>query len=475
MLLFSTVLDIKGSVTPDDLIRLVLEWNETAMYEENKVPGIDWQGEHDVRYGDGRLWLQFMEYPEEEILAVRHEKVKDEGVVWDSDFIADFKKQQIAVRLDRTYSEDALVMDAAFATPYFITLLIRHGFLKEDAGIEVLNRPVPVTAADTDLVRKAVEDPGSFRLPNVIVTKASDNTDPLDVRLLASRLKGAAHVLVEESCGLLAEVLGLEPGYENNGAVRIYYPADSMRRKIFHYRSMTGNDAWRLENVIRCVIQYGLSQKADPLMTWQGVSNHLLNSRLETQISKRIHAEAESRMAQDEVEQVYETFDEELRVLKEKVAELTKANEALVYENQGLRAKYASADAVPLICFGDEEEFYTGEIRDMVLSALESALSSTERPGRRGDVLQDILENNPCDHVVEERRSRIKTLFKGYKNFTGAMRQELESMGFEVTGDGKHYKITYRGDIRYTVTAAKTPSDVRSGINTAAQMNKMMF
>ncbi len=63
----------------------------------------------------------------------------------------------------------------------------------------------------------------------------------------------------------------------------------------------------------------------------------------------------------------------------------------------------------------------------------------------------------------------------GYKSFTGAMRQELESMGFEVTGDGKHYKITYRGDTRYTVTAAKTPSDVRSGMNTASQMNKVMF
>jgi hypothetical protein len=295
------------------------------------------------------------------------------------------------------------------------------------------------------------------------------------VKILASRLKGAAHVLVEECHGLCTDILGIPEGYENNGAVRIYYPADSVRRKIFHYRSMTGDDAWRLENVIRSVIQYSISQKADPLMTWQGVSNHLLNSQLETQISKRISAESESRMAQEEMTQVYETFDEDLRILQEKVAELTRANEALQYENQGLRAKYAENDETPMLYYGDEKEFFTGEIRDMVLGAVEDALNATEKSTRRADVLEDILNANPCGHLTDERKQRIKTLFKGYKNFTGMMQQELEKMGFEVTGDGKHYKISYKGETRYTVTAAKTPSDVRSGINCAAQLNKMMF
>ncbi len=475
MLLFSTILKLQETVTPDDLIRLVLEWNDTAKYEENIVSGINWQGEHNVRYGDDKLSLEFMEYPEAGILAVRHEKIKDEGVVWDSAFIADFVRHQISIRLDRTYSEDALVMDAEFSTPHFITLLITHGFLKDDQGIDILNRPVPVNSQNVDLVRKAMEQPESFDLPNVIVTKAADDSDPLNVKILASRLKGAAHVLVEECHGLCTDILGIPEGYENNGAVRIYYPADSVRRKIFHYRSMTGDDAWRLENVIRSVIQYSISQKADPLMTWQGVSNHLLNSQLETQISKRISAESESRMAQEEMTQVYETFDEDLRILQEKVAELTRANEALQYENQGLRAKYAENDETPMLYYGDEKEFFTGEIRDMVLGAVEDALNATEKSTRRADVLEDILNANPCGHLTDERKQRIKTLFKGYKNFTGMMQQELEKMGFEVTGDGKHYKISYKGETRYTVTAAKTPSDVRSGINCAAQMNKMMF
>ena len=41
--------------------------------------------------------------------------------------------------------------------------------------------------------------------------------------------------------------------------------------------------------------------------------------------------------------------------------------------------------------------------------------------------------------------------------------------------DGKHYKLTYHGDPRYLVTVGKTPSDNRSGSNTAAAIIKTML
>ena len=59
MLLFSTVLDIKDSITPDDFIQLVIKWNNTSTHTENIVTGIEWQGERTARYGDDRLWLEF--------------------------------------------------------------------------------------------------------------------------------------------------------------------------------------------------------------------------------------------------------------------------------------------------------------------------------------------------------------------------------------------------------------------------------
>lgn len=476
MLLFSTVLDIKETFTADDFIRLVLEWNEGSKYAENVVPGIEWHGEHTARYGTDSLWLEFAEYEEKNIIAVRHEKRTADGVLWDSDFIMDFAHMQMAIQLDRTYHEDALVMNAFFSTPHFISLLIEHDYIKKDKDIPVLRTPIYITDSNMDLYQKVLTKESESRLPVVLVSRTADDQEPLSVAWLASRLKGAAHVLVEKSAQECCEIRAFcGKSEEPFGAVWVYYPSGSVRCKKFCYRSATGNADARLEMVIRNVIQYGITQRRERLMTWNGVAGAILNDRLMQQIRVRMSEESARKKAEDEIDKIYDTFDEDLRQLQDKVVELTRSNEALQYENQGLRARYADITASPVIYLGDEEDFYQGEIRDMILSTLEEALSATENGTRKRDVLQDILDNNPCDHLSEERRQKVKNLFKGYKNLTGAMRQELQRLGIEITEEGKHYKLTYRGDPRYMVTVGKTPSDNRSGSNNAALINKKMF
>ena len=83
--------------------------------------------------------------------------------------------------------------------------------------------------------------------------------------------------------------------------------------------------------------------------------------------------------------------------------------------------------------------------------------------------------NNEYQHLSEKRKQRVKAMFKGYKNLSGAMRQELLELGMTITDDGKHYKLTYKDDPRYMVTIGKTPSDNRAGNNNAALINKIMM
>ena len=443
---------------------------------ENRVPGIEWNGEFNVRYGTDHLWMEFARLPEQNIIAVRHEKITEDGVAWDSDFIVNFTERRIAIQLDRTFNEDALVMDAAFSTPHFITLLIEEGFLKDDLDLPVMRDPIYIKDGNDSLCQNVFGDNKPYRLPVVFVSKTAEGMDPLSVTWLASRLKGAAHVLAEESVEQCKEIRDQFAGTGNLfGSIRIKYPSESTGKKIIRFRSATGDPQARLEKVIRNVIQYGIAQRIDRLYTWQGVAGAVLNDQLKHQVQVRLTAEHDRQKAQDEVDKVYDAFDEELKALQAKVEELTKANEALQFENQGLRARYTEADAAPILYLGDEEDFYQGEIRDMVLGTLNEALSATEKATRKADVLEDILESNPYYHLSDERKQRIKSLFKGYKNLTGAMRQELLSLGFEITESGKHYKITYRGDQRYMVTVGKTPSDNRSGSNNAALINKIML
>ena len=141
-------------------------------------------------------------------------------------------EKRIAIQLDRTYSEDALVIDAAFSTPHFITLLIEHGFIKDDMDLPVLRTPIYVTDAVLNRYRRVFAEDSPYKLPVVFVSKSAEGKDPLSVTWLASRLKGAAHVLVEQNtdqCTAIRRLAGkAETPY---GAARIFYPSGSVRRK----------------------------------------------------------------------------------------------------------------------------------------------------------------------------------------------------------------------------------------------------
>ena len=164
-----------------------------------------------------------------------------------------------------------------------------------------------------------------------------------------------------------------------------------------------------------------------------------------------------------------------MKKLQRQVEELTRANEALQFENQGLKAKLDSRDTVPVLFMGDEFEFYPGEIKDLLLAALTEALKATTPKSRRADVVLDIIRNNDYQKLSQTKAEELKRLLKNYDGMSGRTRQALKNLGFEITEEGKHYKITYYGDGRYQTTYSKTPSDGRTGKNSAQQTINIAF
>ncbi|MCD5436576.1 hypothetical protein [Lactobacillus delbrueckii] len=62
MLLYSTMLDVNDTLTKEKFIQLVIKWNQESQYEENVIPGLVWDGQMNVRYGDDQHWLEIEEY-----------------------------------------------------------------------------------------------------------------------------------------------------------------------------------------------------------------------------------------------------------------------------------------------------------------------------------------------------------------------------------------------------------------------------
>lgn len=477
MLLFSTCLNISKTMTPEAFIRTVIEWNDESTYEENKVPDIQWSGEKTIRFGNEKVSIDIRECASKNTIAVRHEKKTDAGIIWDTDFIMNFDEMKMSVRLERSFMDDVLYVDPRFSTPHFITLLIRHGFLLADDDLPVGREPIYIDYENVTLLSDVVLEKKYYHYPVVFVSKTVDNTDPVDVKKLAGRLKGVAHVLVQNNTNvgsmIRRECNGLN---QYNGAIGVYYPSYGWEPKRFLYREFEGVEESLANAVVKNVIQYSNSLTLDPIYTWAGINSDILLEILDAQKQKTRAAENKIEQAINEADALVESVDEDLNALRERIEELARENAALHSENLGLRAKLKTGKKDPVLNFGDEEEFFTDEIKNMLLLELKDALTNTDPASRRYDVLEDIINSNGgCPTTVKEKSNDLKAKLSGYRNVTDSIKQLLKEIGFEISEDGKHYKLKYYGDDRYTTIMAKTPSDSRTGQNTASDIIRLFL
>lgn len=470
MLLFSTILDITDTLTKDAFISLVIRWNQTSEYTANIVPGVQWNGERNIRFGTDDLWLAIEEYRNENIIAVRHEKNTEGGIVWDTDFVMNFNEMRMSIRLDRSYNEEALMVDPSFSTPHFITLLIEGGYLKDDSGLPILKTPVMISEDTAELAADVICGAVRYRLPVVFVSRTYDETEPVDIDRLASRLKGVAHVFVQKdySAGVAIRKL-CDSRNEYNGAIGIYYPNQTIGHQKFLNHQYYDSEIKLAEKVIRNVIQYSNAQRIDILYTWTGVNTAILQDRYASKREELAAAYRDSAQNHQEMMDLLQFADEDIKQMKAQLAELSRQNESLTYENQGLRTKLRQSDKTPALYFGEEDELFQGEIKEILLEELNAALTSKKAGTRRADILGDIIRSNgDVQGTAAEKAQKLKTAMVGYKNLSSALKRQLKELGFDISDDGKHYKLVYFGDGRYTITVPKTPSDERSGSNTAS-------
>lgn len=497
MLLFSTMLAINDSLTKDKFIELVIKWNQGSPHADNVISGIEWNGERNIKFEDGRLSLAIEEYRNGNTIAVRYEKIDEDGVIWDTDYVMNFTTRKMGIRLDRSYLESAVSPNSGFSTPHFISLLIADNYLEKDNDLPISNKPYYIENETIEKIADIVNGK-RYRLPIVYVSKTYYDEFPVDVNWMASRLKGVAHVLVQQSnCSNLRLRELCDSKNEYYGAIGIYFPMQTESHKRFLYRAYPGSEKQYLERVVNTVISFSNSKMVDPLYTWQGVNHALLRDRLESQKEERAVVENARRealyevlalkeqqesvrseaieKAKEEANAILDGFEADMRKLQEQIDELTHTNEKLQYENQGLKAKIDLIQEQPLLYMGTENEFYPGEIKDLVLSTLNDGLSNIETKTRRYDVVQDIIQSNDYQEINKKRAEETRRLLKNYNGMTSKVRKGLEDMGFKVTHEGDHYKALYYSDGRYTVVYGATPSDIRAGKNNVSNTVKKVF
>lgn len=505
MLLFSTVLDINEKMNRERFFDLIVEWNDSHenFYPENKIPDLKLDKKIGERYGSDNLWMQFQEYPSESTIAVRYEKKNAEGITWDTDYVMNFRNKKLSIRLDRSYSEGAVIKSSQFSAPYLIRLLIDKGYLKKDGDLHIDYKPIVLEDDMVPLLADIVNGNKSYKYPVVFVTKNLQNEYPVDVDKLADKLRGAAHVLVQKDRSQNNVIrIACDGKNEYNGSIGIYYPNRSFEHKKLVYRRAEGQDSYLKELAINGVSQYSNAQSVDLLFTWQGVNNAVLLDTINSQSAERQKAEeawknAEANAARlqgsldeesqkkseeaiqkvkDEAAQYIAMADEEIQALNDRIAELMNENQALRNENNGLHYKFNRSDKMPILTFGDEHDFYEGEIKDLILKTLDEAVKVLPEDSRKRDVFMDVIKNNDYRKISVTREEKLKNKIKSYDGMSPSTRQFLEDeIGFEIKEGGKHYTGFYYGDQRYVKTFSKTPSDRRSGQKMVSDISAVIY
>ena len=125
---------------------------------------------------------------------------------------------------------------------------------------------------------------------------------------------------------------------------------------------------------------------------------------------------------------------------------------------------------------GEEKDLYPHEVRDLVLDMLADYKKLCAPNSRREHVIQDLLEANHFNNSIRKRREELKNKIRTYRKMDSSFESYLRSIGFHVTGKGKHYKWTYFDDPRYVITAGKTISDGWcAGLNIYSVIERLML
>lgn len=209
-------------------------------------------------------------------------------------------------------------------------------------------------------------------------------------------------------------------------------------------------------------------------------------------------AQEELKQAQEELARTGARADEELAKLKEELDQTKAALEAersapkvdpALQEETAAKgreiarlqemlteAQRTSLSSTVLLDKPDGvSEKFTGEIREHLLEALADAQRAADAGGRdrRARILEAILCANACSGELARRRAEVKQVMKDAGSFIDdATIAALEKLGFRYISGSNHHKLDYAG-IRFPV--AKTPSDRRSCLNSAAEICNRVF
>ncbi len=397
--------------------------------------------------------------------AVRYVK-NDQGLEWVSTIV--FSRRQsvnswVSIAVSCESQRPATSIPIA-RKPVVVRTLLQSLGGAADGDLKVGAAPVRLENVDIDIAARCISGEAGCRLPIIYVSASFQGDHIVDVDSLADRLAGMAHVVVEPNRSFSLR-LRADVNSRNvyGGTVGIYWPDGGGRRSFF--LSPESPSASAIESAVFDEVRTALTNRR-PLArcTWAAVQEA---------VSRRAYNALKERGSTD-LESYISEFDKELHAKEEQLADAENEIVRLRAEVRGYEAR-GPTDSRIALALGGEQEFYNGELTEIVRDTLARASQQATKDSRRQHLLTAVAAAIAPSDAARSNRERLKAILRDYRTMDAKTRKSLLEFGFIIEDEGRHFKLTYQGDDRYTFALPKSGSDRRGGLNAAGDISRLLF
>lgn len=399
-----------------------------------------------------------------EVGGVRYEKTDAEGVHWSTDVVACRSEQRFSVSVQLSVDSDIPVENLGKGRrPYIVKLLMERFGGGMDGPLPVHDLPIDLTEDQQELAADLICARTASLMPVVYVSRRGDGTLAVNAAQLATWVSAMAHVVVEPSRAFSTE-LSREVYGENpyGGALAIFWP-DGVGRWLYL------PERWESE----VALQGAIARKIRTSLLFQRTQRECTWAFLVDAIARQ-KFEAIRQSGAGKLEDYIAHFDKEVAENREEIrrleSELNRVRFTRSYTDVAESSSTITVDVATT-----ERDLYQGEHLSVILEALGRASESAEENSRRRHILDALIASNKHEGEREIILAKLKDVLSQYESMTPGVRKELETLGFEVRDDGKHYKLIFRKDERFPFVLSRTSSDWRAGKNAVADLRKKLF
>lgn len=348
--------------------------------------------------------------------------------------------------------------------PYLVKMIIKDLSSGKDGGFTVDEKPKKLEYTDNDLglAYKIVNFNTSNRMPIVYISAWYRHYYFVDPDELSKKLSGMAHVVIEPDTEFSKKLISkYGKGFPFNGAVAVYWPEGKGWKKFIaetEYEDCVKMESEIISHVEESLVLYKTPYELTPLYIKEMQSKHRISM---------IHKKS------SEFNDLFEVYENDINTKDMVIDDCRREIEML---KQQLKVRN-TLDVDESLSFksGIENEFYSGEIRDVILDHLASLIQNMREDARGTHLIKSFVNANKKYGNYDRKKKELKDLEKSLDRYSEKNEKSLENIGFKKISDNKHVKMFFYGDSRYSTTIQKTGSDHRGAKNTVRDIRNTIF